>query len=116
MTLYRAEEYNETTTHKHVKWECARLMRGMVGQQAAADAAAARGPKKLSDVRVNPGIAASLGQLAPPPPAAAAKPGSSSNGALAPAAPAAPSTTDLLADLDAPGGAALYHELPHCCD
>lgn len=58
-----------------------------------------RGPKKLSDVKVNPSIAASLGQL----PVPAAK---TSNG-TAPASQttAAPSATDLLLELDAPATA-----------
>ncbi len=75
-----------------------------------------RGPKKLSDVKVNPSIAASLGQL----PVPAAK---TSNG-TAPASQttAAPSATDLLLELDAPATAPgdphrpMMFWLPFYCD
>ena len=68
-------------------------------EQATAEAA--RGPKKLSDVKVNPSIAASLGSLPAPPPAAAT---AASNGSLgAQPAAAAPSAADLLLELDGPG-------------
>ncbi|CAL8467709.1 g7247 [Coccomyxa elongata] len=61
-----------------------------------------RGPKKLSDVKVNPSIAASLGQL--PVPAA----GSTNSTTLAAQSTPAPAAADLLLQLDgpAPGGAA----------
>lgn len=53
--------------------------------------------KKLSDVKVNPSIAASLGQLPVPPSAQA-----SSNGTAAAAARPQPAAADLLLELDAP--------------
>ncbi len=55
-----------------------------------------RGPKKLSDVKVNPSIAASLGQL--PVPAAR----STNSTALAAQSTPAPAAADLLLQLDGP--------------
>jgi hypothetical protein len=66
--------------------------------QASGDSA--RGPKKLSDVKVNPSIAASLGALPMPAQGSAA---AHANGSLAAAPAAAPSATDLLLELDGPG-------------
>ena len=61
-----------------------------------------KGPKKLSEFKVNPNIAASLGQLqAAPAPAKAAANGTIPAVHAAPAAPA-----DLLLALDAPASAA----------
>ena len=73
-----------------------------------------KGPKKLSEFKVNPSIAASLGQLqAAPAPARAATNGTIPAVHAAPAAPA-----DLLLALDAPASAAPgppgTHQLLHC--
>ena len=85
--------------------------RGRGAQGAAADGG--RGPKKLSDIKVDPTIAASLGTLpaAPAPRAAAAPvapavPGSGAGRGAAPAAAAPASVLDLLGGLDSPAAAA----------
>ncbi|KAK9816519.1 hypothetical protein WJX72_001430 [[Myrmecia] bisecta] len=69
------------------------------------------GPKRLSEVKVNPTIAASLGKLAPPASstAAAARPAAS---APAAAAPQAASVPDLLGGLDHPAPAAAPQPAP----
>lgn len=70
-----------------------------------------KGPKKLSDVKVNASIAASLGNIKLASPAAPASNGSAARGpamgaTTMPAAPAAtPSHMDLLGGLDAPAPA-----------
>lgn len=70
-------------------------------QGAAADGG--RGPKKLSDIKVDPTIAASLGALPLPAAPQAAAPPNPTAGSGRTAAPAAPATVlDLLGGLESP--------------